>query len=230
MKLGIMQPYFLPYIGYFQLMKIVDKYVIADDVNYIRQGWINRNYMLLNGKPFMFHLNLIDASPNKWINEIYVADNQSKFLKTIEFNYKKAPFFRDVFPMIEDIFNYEDKNLARYVGNSLIKIAGYLGFKTEFLYEGDVQECDRSLKLQERLISDCVLFGATEYFNAIGGMELYDKTEFRKAGVELLFVKTKPIEYKQFNHPFVPNLSILDVLMFISVEKLNNLLDQYELI
>lgn len=230
MKLGIMQPYFLPYIGYFQLIKAVEKYVIADDVNYIKQGWINRNYMLVNGKPFMFRLNLIDASPNKWINEIYVADNQSKLLKTIEYSYKKAPFFKDVFPVIEGIFQFEDRNLARYAGNSIIKIADYLEFETEFLYEGDVQECDRSLKLQERLISDCVLFGATEYINAIGGMELYDKNEFKKAGVELLFLKSKPIEYKQFYHPFVPNLSMLDVLMFNSVEEINsNLLNQYEL-
>ena len=226
-----MQPYFLPYIGYFQLIKAVDKYVIADDVNYISKGWINRNYLLLNGKPFMFHLNVIAASPNKWINEIYVADNQYKLIKTIEYYYKKAPFFNDVFPMIESIIQYEDKNLARYVGNSIIKISGYLGLEPEFLYEGDVQECDRSLKFQERLISDCVLFGAAKYINAIGGMELYDKNEFKKAGVELLFLKSKPVEYKQFNHPFVPNLSILDVLMFNSVEDINNnLLNQFEFI
>ena len=230
MKLGIMQPYFLPYIGYFQLIKAVDKYVIADDVNYIRQGWINRNYILVNGKPFMFHLGLIAASPNKWINEISVADNQSKLLRTIEFNYKKTPFFNDVFPIMESIIQYEDKNLARYVGNSIIKIADYLEIETEFLYEGDVKECDRTLKLQERLISDCVLFGATKYINAIGGMDLYDKNEFKKAGVELLFLKSKPIKYKQFYHPFVPNLSILDVLMFNSIEQTNELLEQYELL
>jgi len=225
-----MQPYFLPYIGYFQLIKAVDKYVIADDVNYIRQGWINRNYILVNAKPFMFHLNVIDASPNKWINEIYVADNQPKLLKTIDMNYRKAPYFKDVFPIIENICAYEDKNLAKYVGNSIIKISDYLGLDTEFLYEGDVQECDRSLKFQERLISDCVLFGAKEYINAIGGMELYDKEEFKKAGVDLLFLKSKPIEYKQFYHPFVPNLSILDVLMFNSVEQTNELLSRYELV
>ena len=230
MILGIMQPYFLPYIGYFQLIKAVDKYVIADDVNYIRQGWINKNFLLINAKPFMFHLNLIDASQNKWINKIYVADNQYKLLKTIEFNYKKAPFFKDVFPMIEGILTYEDKNLARYVGNSIIKISKYLRLKTEFLYEGDVQECNRSLKFQERLISDCVLFGAKQYINAIGGMKLYDKDEFKKAGVELLFLKSNPIEYKQFYHPFVPNLSILDVLMFNSVEQTNVLLLQFDLI
>ena len=229
MKLGIMQPYFLPYIGYFQLIKAVDKYVIADNMNYIKQGWINRNYILLNGKSFMFHLPLKDASINKLINEIDVVDDHYKLLKTIEVNYRKAPYYKDVFPMIEEIIRHEDKNLAKYLGNSLIKIAAYLRIDAEFLYNSD-HEYDHSLKAQERLISNCRLYGAKEYINAIGGMELYDKEEFKKAGIDLFFLKSKPVEYKQFNHPFVPNLSILDVLMFNSVEQTNELLMQYELI
>ena len=230
MRVGVMQPYFLPYIGYFQLMKYVEKYVIADDVNYIRGGWINRNYILLNGKPFMFHLYINGASPNKWINEITIVPNQGKFLKTIDLYYRKAPCFKDVFPLMESIIHYEEDNLARYIGNSLIKIAEYLKFDTLFEYEGDIEECDRSLKAQERLISDCILFGATEYINAIGGTALYNKDDFKKAGIDLFFLKTRPVEYKQFNHPFVPNLSILDILMFNSVEQTNELLLQFDLV
>ena len=229
MKVGIMQPYFLPYIGYFQLIKAIDKYVIADDMNYIKQGWINRNYMLLNGQSFMFHLVVINASINKWINEIYVADDQSRLLKTIEVNYRKAPYFKDVFPMIEGIIRYEDKNLGRYVGNSIIKIAEYLRINTKFLYNSD-HECNRSLKFQDRLISDCLLYGTKIYINAIGGMKLYDKEAFNKAGIEMFFLKSKPIEYKQYNHVFVPGLSILDALMFNSVKQMGELLNQYELI
>ena len=229
MKLGIMQPYFLPYIGYFQLIKAVDKYVIADDMNYIKQGWINRNNILLGGRPFMFHLALVEASLNKKINEIYVAEDQYKLLKTIEVNYKKAPFFNQVFPMVEGIIRYENKNLARYVGNNIIKIAGYLRLNTEFLYNSD-HECEQTLKGQERLISNCLIYGAKVYINAIGGSELYDKETFKKAGIDLLFLKTQPIEYKQFNHSFVPNLSILDVLMFNSVEETNELLEKFELL
>ena len=229
MKVGIMQPYFLPYIGYFQLIKAIDKYVIADDMNYIKQGWINRNYMLLNGQSFMFHLAVINASINKWINEIYVADDQSRLLKTIEVNYRKAPYFKDVFPMIEGIIRYEDKNLGRYVGNSIIKIAEYLRINTKFLYNSD-HECNRSLKFQDRLISDCLLYGTKIYINAIGGMKLYDKEAFNKAGIEMFFLKSKPIEYKQYNHVFVPGLSILDALMFNSVKQMGELLNQYELI
>lgn len=231
MKVGIMQPYFLPYIGYFQLMKYVEKYVIADDVNYIKKGWINRNYILLDGKPFMFHLTLQGASSNKWIRDITVDPDQRKLLKTIELNYKKAPYYQDVFPMMEEIIHYEDKNLARYVGNSLMKIAGYLEFDTKFEYEGEIEACDRTLMAQERLISDCKLLGVTEYINAIGGTALYNKEDFKKAGIDLYFLKSRPVEYKQFNyHPFVPNLSILDVLMFNSVEQTNELLLQFDLV
>ena len=229
MKLGVMQPYFLPYIGYFQLIKTVDRYVIADDLNYIKQGWINRNYILLCGRPFMFHLALIEASINKKINEIYVAEEQSKLLKTIEVNYKKAPCFNQVFPMIESIIRYEDRNLGRFVGNSIVKIADYLRLDTEFIYNSE-HECEQTLKGQDLLISNCLLYGAKTYINAIGGMELYDKDTFKKAGIDLFFLKAHPIKYKQFNHTFIPNLSILDVLMFNSVEETNDLLTQFELL
>jgi len=230
MKLGIMQPYFLPYIGYFQLIKEVDKYVIYDDVNFIKGGWINRNSLLLSGKIFLFTLILLKASPNKLINEIYVSNNISKLLKTIHSAYQKAPYFSSVFPMIKQILEYEDKNLARYITHSLIQIADYLGFNTEFLYSSDIKEKDCSLKGQGKVINICTIMGATQYINAIGGMELYDKSEFEKTKIDLYFLKTKPIQYQQFKKPFIPNLSILDVLMFNSVEEIDKMLDEYELL
>ena len=229
MKLGIMQPYLLPYIGYFQLMKAVEKYVIADDLNYIKQGWINRNNLLMNGTGFMFQLSVIGASQNKLINEIIVADDQSKLLRTIEINYRKAPFFADVFPIIDSILQYEDKNLARYLGNSLVQIAEYLRFDTTFSYMSDLKR-DTSLKAQDMVINVCTIMEASDYINAIGGMELYDKKIFKENGIDLFFLKTKPIEYKQFKNSFVPNLSMLDVLMFNSVEDIDQLLLQYELL
>ena len=224
-----MQPYFLPYIGYFQLIKAVEKYVIADNLNYIKQGWINRNKLLLNGNEFLFNLAVIGASQNKMINEIFVGDDQSRLLRTIEVNYRKAPFFADVFPLIEKMLIHEDKNLARFIGNSLKIIADYLNFNTEFEYMSDLNR-DTSLKAQDMVINVCKLVNATEYLNAIGGMDLYDKQTFKQAGVDLYFIKTNKIEYQQFNNLFVPNLSMLDVLMFNSVEAVNELLEQFELI
>ena len=225
-----MQPYFLPYIGYFQLLKAVDKYVIYDDVNFIKRGWINRNSILLNGKSFLFTLTLLEASQNKLINEIYVSDESSKLLKTINNAYKKAPYFSSVYSIIEKIFAFENKNLARYVGNSIIQIADYLGLDTEIVYSSDIREKDASLKAQDKILNICEVMGASQYFNAIGGRDLYSIDHFSNLNIKLNFIKTQPIEYKQFNNPFVPNLSILDVLMFNSVEQIGEMLGQYELI
>jgi len=230
MKLGIMQPYFFPYVGYFQMIKTVDKYVIYDDVNFIKKGWINRNQILLDGKSFLFTLTLLEVSQNKLINETFVSDESSKLLKTIYSAYKKAPQFSSVFPMVEKIFGYENKNLARYVGNSIIEIADYLRLDTEFVYSSDIREKDASLKAQDKILNICEVMKASEYINAIGGMGLYSKELFAKRNIKLSFLKTQLIEYEQFKNIFVPYLSILDVLMFNSMEQTNELLEHFELV
>jgi len=224
-----MQPYFLPYIGYWQLMNVVDKYVIYDDVNYINKGWINRNNILLNKQSFLFTLNLLGRSQNKLINKISVDTNQTKLIKTFEIAYKKAPFFDDTFHFVKHIFEYNDKNLANFVGNSIIKIANYLGLKTKFIYSSEINK-DCSLKGQEKILNICNVLQATEYINAIGGIELYSKEMFKEQGIELKFIKSKPIEYKQFNNEFVPWLSILDIMMFNPVDEIRKMLDNYELL
>ena len=224
-----MQPYFLPHVGYWQLINAVDKYVIYDDVNYIKGGWINRNKLLLDGREFMFNLILCGASPNKLINEVLVAENQSKLIKTIEGAYRKTPYFDKVFPMIKRIIEYENKNLARFVGNSIIQIADYLQFNTTFIYSSGLQK-NSLLKAQEKVLHICSILQATEYFNAIGGLKLYNQAGFEANNVKLRFLRTHSIEYKQFNNPFIPNLSVLDVLMFNSVGEINNMLNKYELL
>src|SRR5690606_19151193 len=112
MKIAIMQPYLFPYIGYWQLINAVDTFVIYDDVSFINKGYINRNYILLSGKPQRFTLELSKASQNKLINEIEVGNNQNKILRTISFSYKKAPFYKKAFSLIEDIFQQKEKNLT----------------------------------------------------------------------------------------------------------------------
>ena len=229
MKLGVMQPYFLPYIGYWQLINAVDKYVIYDDVNFINRGWINRNNILLNKQQFLFTLSLSGASQNKLINEIAVGEDQTKLIKTFSTAYGKAPFFDKIFPIVKQIFAYNDKNLAKFIGNSIIQITDYLDLKTEFIYSSEIEK-DCSLKGQEKIISICNTLQTTEYFNAIGGMELYNKDDFEENGIKLRFLKTQAIEYKQFNNSFLQNLSILDVMMFNSVEEINKILGKYELV
>lgn len=231
MEIGIMQPYFFPYIGYWQLINAVDKYVIYDDVNFIKGGWINRNRILINDKPGFINLKMDGASPNKLIKEIQVSsDNRwkSKLLKTIEHSYKKAPFFEKVYPILEEIVNYDEVNLALYLENSIKKIAEYLDIKTEFILSSSINK-DNSLKGQDKVIEICKILRATEYYNSIGGAELYSTDSFDANGIELKFLKTESIEYKQFNNEVIPYLSIVDVMMFNSKEDIKKMLDKYSL-
>lgn len=229
MKLGIMQPYFIPYIGYWQLIKAVDKFVIYDDVNFIKGGWINRNNILLNNQRFLINLLLSGASSNKLINEIEVQENQTKLIKTIESTYKKAPMFDESFPLFLQIMNFKSINLANFLGNSLMEIARYMDIKTKFIYSSDIEK-DNSRKGQDKILHICKLLGAKQYINVIGGQELYKKEDFATVGIKLNFIKSELTPYKQFNNDFIGGLSILDLMMFNAIEEINEMLDKYELI
>jgi len=224
-----MQPYFFPYIGYWQLINAVDIFVIYDDVNFIKRGYISRNNILQNQKAQLFTLELIGASQNKKINEISVGNNSKKLLKTIKQNYSKAPFFNDVFQVLDEILNNEEKELSKFLGFSLVKIAKYLNIDTKFLYSSDIKN-DKTFKAQDRLIEMSKILNATGYINSIGGIELYDKEVFSQNDINLSFLKTHEISYKQFNNEFVPNLSIVDILMFNSKDNIKNMLNQFQLI
>ncbi|MBU46862.1 MAG: hypothetical protein CMD28_05455 [Flavobacteriales bacterium] len=229
MNLTVMQPYLFAYIGYWQLINAVDIFVIYDDVNFIKRGHINRNTFLQNQKPQLFTLELVGASQNKKINEIDVGNNSKKLLKTIRQNYSKAPFFTDVFPVLEEILNNGQKELSKFLGSSLVKISKYLNIETKFLYSSDIKN-DKALKAQDRLIEISKTLNATSYINSIGGIELYDKSVFSQNDINLSFLKTYEISYKQFNNEFVPNLSIVDILMFSSKDNIKNMLNHFQLI
>lgn len=232
MKLGIMQPYFFPYIGYWQLMNAVDKYVIYDDVNFIKGGWINRNRILVNGKPQYFNVQMKGSSPFKLINEIEINNSEisiNKNLKTIYMAYHKAPYFSKVNLLIEKILKKQTPNLAEYVINSIKCITEYLNINTEIIISSKMPK-NNELKNQDKVIEICKKLNATEYYNAIGGMELYSFDDFRKSGINLSFLKTNDICYKQFNNEFVPNLSIIDVMMFNSQAEIKTMLDDFTLI
>lgn len=232
MKLGIMQPYFFPYIGYWQLINAVDKYVIYDDVNFIKGGWINRNKILMNGEAKMINIQMQGSSPNKLINEIEVSENQihnRKLLKSIESCYKKAPYYLIAFPIIKDIITHKEKNLAKYLQYSIQKVCEYLDIKTDIVISSTIDK-NNELKGEEKVIEICKLLGATEYYNAIGGMELYSYEDFSSKDLKLRFLKTSEIKYEQFNNEFVSNLSIIDLLMFNSKENVKSMLNKFELL
>lgn len=232
MKIGIMQPYFVPYIGYWQLMNLVDRYVIYDDVNFIKGGWINRNRILVNGGPKYINVPMLGASPNVLINEVKVDHNEAvirKSLRSIEGAYRKAPYYGVIYPMLEDILWCEEENIAKYIEYSFHVIGKYLGIQTELLVSSDLEK-DNTLKGQDKVLAICRQLNATEYFNAIGGQELYSFEAFRKQGIQLHFVKTQDIVYDQFGNEFQPNLSIIDVMMFNPQSKVKEYLEAYTLI
>lgn len=229
MNLAVMQPYLFPYIGYWQLIDAVDIFVIYDDVNFIKQGYINRNNILQQQRSHLFTLELIGASSNKKINDIKIGGNSNKLLRTIKQNYSKAPFYKDVFQVLEEILNNEEKELSKFLGFSLVKIAKYLNINTKFLYSSDIKN-DKTFKAQDRLIEMSKILNATGYINSIGGIELYDKEVFSQNDINLSFLKTHEISYKQFNNEFVPNLSIIDILMFNDKEQIKEILTMNELI
>lgn len=229
MKITIMQPYLFPYIGYFQLINAVDTFVIYDDINYIKQGWINRNRILLNNQPFFLTFNLKGASSFKKINEIEINHNSKKLLKTINQAYSKSPFFDEVYGLIEKIIRHDTTNLSGFVTNSIIEISKFLEIGTKFEISSQIN-VGTEMKGQDRVIGICKYFDATEYVNAIGGKELYSKEDFANERIYLKFLKTDEIIYKQFDNEFHPFLSIIDVMMFNSIPTIINFLNKYILV
>ncbi len=228
MKLAIMQPYFFPYIGYWQLISVVDEFVIYDDVNYIKGGYINRNSILMQGQSKKITLEAIGASSNKLINQVQVGRNGAKLLKSIKQSYVKAPQFKEVFPLLEQVLSSEENNLARFVGQSIIEVSRYLGLSTKFYYSSELIN-DKSLMAQEKILNICHLLGTNTYINPEGGGGLYNKTDFKHEGIELMFIKPELIEYPQFGKEFVPLLSVIDVLMFNDKIEVLSLLKAFRL-
>lgn len=232
MRLAIMQPYFLPYIGYFQLIAAVDVFVVYDNIKYTKKGWINRNRMLRDGKDVSFSLPL--KSDSDYLNvcerELATDFNRDKLLNQLKGAYQRAPYFLQVFPLIEQIVQYEDTNLFRFLHHSIIRICEYLEISTEIKISSDIA-IEHSLKNQEKVLALCEKIGASTYVNAIGGRELYSIEAFRKRNIELKFIQSKPFEYMQFNNTFVPWLSIVDVMMFEPLDALQTYIaTNYELI
>jgi hypothetical protein len=218
-----MQPYLFPYVGYFQLMHAVDRFVVYDDVAFIKQGWVNRNRILINGQPSYFTVPIKHASSFAPIRDTLVDDGRQharwieKTLKTIDNAYRRAPQFAHVFPLIEAVLKRPTSRVAELAVASLKAVAELLEIGTEWV-DSSTLYGNAQLSGEERVLAICRAERATDYVNASGGRELYDRDRFAAAGLRLHFLQPRPIEYRQFNDPFVPWLSIVDVLMFNPIE------------
>lgn len=232
MRIAIMQPYLFPYLGYFQLVNAAEEFIIYDDVTFIKQGWINRNRILVNGESFMFTVPVSNISSYSLIRETeinYKQDWKTKLLRTITYNYKKAPYFEPAFAIVENIFGCNEKYISELATKSIVRISDYIGIKSKITESATIYK-NSDLAAEERVLDICQRHNATEYLNAPGGMELYDAGSFGERGIKLHFIKPGMISYRQFTNSFIPNLSIIDVIMFNSPEMVKSMLSEYELL
>lgn len=228
-----MQPYLFPYIGYFQLINSVDEFVIYDNIQYTKKGWINRNRIISNGQIKTITLPLKKDSDYLNVVERYVSPEwhkeRVKVVNQIVSYYRKSEQFENVFPIIEKCLFSNKINLFDFIYDALIEINNYIGINTTIKISSQL-DIDHNLKSKEKVIEICKNLNACTYINAIGGQKLYDKDEFASHQIDLKFISANPITYNQFNTDFVPWLSIIDVLMFNSKEKISEFLNNYTLI
>jgi hypothetical protein len=232
MKLvAIMQPYFFPYIGYFQLIHAVNTFIVYDNIQYTKKGWINRNRFLRNGTDETFSIPLRKAPDGLHVVDRVIASDfkKDKLLNQLREAYRRAPYFESTFPIIEESVMQSETNLFHFIRNSIGCTCKYLGIETEIIASSAIP-IDHSLRAEEKVIAICKAVNASKYINAIGGTALYAKENFRAAGLDIEFLKSRPFEYKQFEDDFVPWLSIVDVMMFNSAKDIRSyLVAGYEL-
>lgn len=231
MKLAIMQPYFFPYIGYWQLIHAVNRFVIYDDVNYIIRGWVNRNRILINGEPSYITVPLQRASQNRHICDISLLPLsiwRDKLVKSVETTYHKSPYFAEAFPVIERVIRHEADNLSDYLAHQLRTLSAFMEIQTEFVLTSRLYR-NKELSSQERILNICKREGATTYINPQGGQTLYEQECFANAGIDLQFIVMHPMPYKQRAPGFVPYLSIIDALMEVGRSKIMHHLNAYDL-
>lgn len=233
MKLAIMQPYFFPYIGYFQLINAVDEFVIYDNIQFTRKGWINRNRILVNQNDDYISLPLKKDSDFLNVNQRFLSDTWSvdrkKMLNRILELYRKAPQFEPTFALFEKCLMMDQLNLFDFIHNALKETLQYLSISSKITVSSTI-EIDHQLKSEEKVLAICKAQNATTYINPIGGIELYSKDRFEQNGINLQFQKSNPINYLQYKNEFVPWLSILDVLMFNTKDEIKSFLSDYKMI
>ncbi len=223
--IAIMQPYIFPYIGYFQLVNCVDKFIFYNDVTFIKQGWINRNKFTMNGEEVYFTVPITKQSSSTYIYDAKINRRlfekfKQKFYKGVHQSYGKAPFFEPIFKIIQGVFELETDSMDLMAQQSVKLISKYLGLNTEFDSSRDLYEND-NLNGQNRVIDILRQEKADHYMNPIGGKVLYSSDIFLGNNLDLSFVKVSDNLKK---------LLIIDILMYHDIEHVKNILNQYDII
>lgn len=227
-----MQPYFLPYIGYFQLIKHCDAFVVYDDIEYTKRGWINRNRILADGSERTITLPLRRDSDYRDVREREIAPefNAKKMLALLEQSYRQAPSWESYSGVLESILAFPGRNLFDFVANSISRIMECLDIRTELVVSSSLG-IDSTLRGEERVLATCAAVKATEYVNPIGGLDLYSDSAFADRGVGLSFLRSRLTPYAQFAFPYIEALSIVDTMMFVAPSELDERLrSDYEIV
>lgn len=228
---AVMQPYLFPYLGYFQLIAVADLFVFYDDVDFITQGWINRNRILINDKPSYFTVPCRNVSQNRKIKEVIISNNwrRDKILKKISLTYANSSEFDAFFPVIKKVIEDSGQYISTLAQDSVIEVASYLDMDVDFHCSSDLP-VPESIGRAERLIEITKHFGAKTYINMEGGKALYDKSYFASKGVALQFLEPSLLPYQQFNaEVFEPGLSIIDVIMNVPKSEVRTMLQEFQL-
>ena len=232
MRIAIMQPYVMPYLGYFQMVAAVDEFILLDDVNFIKKGWINRNRVLLNGEPHSFTIPIQGMSQNKWIKDSMVAEGNDwrvKMLAMLKHAYSDAPHYPEVMPFLERLFGRTGGSIADMAEECIRFVVERLQLPTRILRSSELG-LGAGLRAQERIVAIAKGRGATTYINSIGGWDLYEPGPFERENIELRFIRMGDAPYEQWpRQVFVPYLSMIDVLMFCAPERIKGMMSLHTL-
>lgn len=224
------QPYFIPYLGFWQLVNAADLFLIGDNYNFIKRGWIQRNRILVNGQPHFLGLEVKHITSFRKINETEFVDfDVGRKLSTVYRAYRKAPEFDAGYDLMKKILDNPERNVAEFLTSSIQTICKFLGITTKFVRSSEIPGND-SYKREYRIYDFCQRLGGDTYINAVGGQDLYHFDDFEKHGVTLKFIHPNIRPYRQFDNEFVPGLSILDVVMFNSLDAIKDMLNDFGLI
>ncbi len=235
MKLAIMQPYFFPYIGYFSLIKQVDLFILFDTPQFIRHGWIERNQILkLDGEPLYIKVPLKKHKRETKINSLIVNNTENWkekiFAQLIPYK-KKAPYYQKVVHLLRKEFEYTSDSIVNINYYSLLMTCKYLEISTPINIWSKMNiEIEEVNAPDEWALNICKKLNANSYYNPKGGTSFFDRSKYKKAGIDLKFLQIEATPYHQFSNEFIPNLSIIDVMMFNSPEDIKLMLDKFELI